>query len=105
MKPIAHKSVTIAGGMSLRYQEVGEGKPLVMLHGWLQSAAEFKHQVSVLAENRRVIALDQSGHGESDKPAGGYRIAHLTADLRETLIALDFLDVDLLGHSMGCSMS
>lgn len=104
-KPIAHKSVTISGGITLRYQEAGEGKPLVMLPGWSQSAAEFKYQIGALAGSRRVIALDQRGHGESDKPAGGYRIARLAADLREVLIALDLHDVDLLGHSMGCSVS
>jgi pimeloyl-ACP methyl ester carboxylesterase len=76
-----------------------------MLPGWSQSAAEFKHQVSALAEGRRVIALDLRGHGESDKPAGGYRISRLAAGLREVLIALDLSDVDLLGHSMGCSVS
>jgi len=103
--PIAHKSVTLSGGMTLRYQEAGEGKPLVMLPGWSQSAAEFKYQVSALAENRRVIALDQRGHGESDKPETGYRIARLAADLREVLIALDLRDVDILGHSMGCSVT
>ena len=102
--PIAHKSVTLSGGMTLRYQEAGEGKPLVMLPGWSQSAAEFKYQVSALAENRRVIALDQRGHGESDKPETGYRIARLAADLREVLIALDLRGVDILGHSMGCSV-
>ena len=77
--PIARKSVTISGGLKLSYLEAGEGKPLVMLPGWSQSAAEFKHQVSALAEGRRVIALDLRGHGESDKPAGGYRISRLAA--------------------------
>lgn len=103
--PIAQKSVTISGDITLRYQEAGEGKPLVMLHGWSQSSAEFKHQIAALAGSRRVIALDQRGHGESDKPETGYRIARLAADLREVLIALDLHDVDLLGHSMGCSVS
>ncbi|MBT3626700.1 MAG: alpha/beta hydrolase [Rhodospirillaceae bacterium] len=102
---IAHKSITISGGVTLRYQEAGAGKPLVMLPGWSQSAAEFKYQIAKFVEHRRVIALDQRGHGESDKPAGGYRIARLAADLREVLIALDLSDVDLLGHSMGCSVS
>ena len=101
----AQKAITISGGVTLRYHEAGAGKPLVMLPGWSQSAAEFKYQVSALAEGRRVIALDMRGHGESDKPAGGYRISRLAADLREVLIALDLHDVDLLGHSMGCSVS
>jgi non-heme chloroperoxidase len=101
---VTHKAVTIPGGVTLRYQEAGAGKPLVMLPGWSQSAAEFKYQVSALAEGRRVIAIDMRGHGESDKPASGYRISRLAADLRDVLIALDLDDVDLLGHSMGCSV-
>ena len=102
---VAHKAVTISGGVTLRYHEAGAGKPLVMLPGWSQSAAEFKYQVGPLAKNRHVIALDMRGNGESDKPKSGYRISRLAADLREVLIALDLHDVDLLGHSMGCSVS
>ncbi|MDA0229232.1 MAG: alpha/beta hydrolase [Proteobacteria bacterium] len=104
-REVIQKAVTISGSVTLRYQEAGAGKPLVMLPGWSQSAAEFKYQMSALAEGRRVIALDMRGHGESDKPAGGYRISRLAADLHEVLIALDLHDVDLLGHSMGCSVS
>ena len=103
--PVARNSVTISGGLTLSYLEAGEGKPLVMLPGWSQSAAEFKHLVRALTEGRRVIALDLRGHGESDKPTGGYRISRLAADLREVLIALYLHNVDLLGHSMGCSVS
>ena len=102
---VARKAVTISGGVTLSYLEAGAGKPLVMLPGWSQSAAEFKYQISALAAGRRVIALDMRGHGESDKPASGYRISRLAADLRDVLIALDLRDVDLLGHSMGCSVS
>jgi len=50
------------------------------------------------------LAIDMRGHGQSDKPAGGYRVSRLSADLREVILALDLHDVDLLGHSMGCSI-
>lgn len=78
--------------------------PLVMIPGWSQSAAEFKHQIDDLSRDHRVIAVDMRGHGESDKPAHGYRISRLAADLRDLLAALDLRDVAVLGHSMGSSV-
>ena len=69
----ALKTVTISGGVTLRYQGAVVGKPLVMLPSWSQSAAEFKYQMNALTEGRPVIALNKHGHGESHKLAGGCR--------------------------------
>ena len=51
-----------------------------------------------------MIAIDQRGHGESEKPGFGYKIHRLSKDLHELLISLDLTDVTVLGHSMGCSV-
>ena len=96
---VAPKEVTIPSGVTLRWLEAGAGEPLVMIPGWSQSAAEFKRQIPLLAHERRVIALDMRGHGESDKPSDGYRVSRLAADLHELFVALDLTDLDLLGHS------
>jgi non-heme chloroperoxidase len=98
------KHVAIAQGISLHYWEAGSGQPLIMIPGWSQSAAGFKRSIDVLAKSRLVIALDMRGHGESDKPAGGYRISRLAKDLHEVIGALGLSSVDLLGHSMGSSI-
>lgn len=97
-------TVTVKDGTRLSYIEAGSGRPLVMIPGWSQSAAEFKHQIDDFAQDRRVIALDMRGHGESSKPDHGYRISRLACDLHEALAALDLAEVDVLGHSMGCSV-
>ncbi|MDX3765206.1 MULTISPECIES: alpha/beta fold hydrolase [unclassified Streptomyces] len=55
-----------------------------------------------LSDSYRVPAVDHRGHGESGKPAYGYRISRLAADLRAFLLALDIRDATLLGHSLGC---
>lgn len=89
---------------TLHYLEAGSGPPLVMLHGWSQGAALFKHQLEGLADRHRVIALDMRGHGESEKPGHGYRVSRLAADLRELIVGLELQSVDLLGHSMGCAV-
>ena len=95
---------TTNDGYRLHYIEAGSGKPLVMIPGWSQTAAQFKHQIDGLSDRYRVIALDMRGHGESDKPTHGYRIHRLSKDVHEFLAANQLTDVTLAGHSMGCSV-
>jgi non-heme chloroperoxidase len=97
-------SFTTSDGVRLHYIEAGSGKPLVMIPGWSQTAAQFKHQLTGLSDKYHVIALDMRGHGESDKPSHGYRIHRLSADVHEFLVARGLKDVTLSGHSMGCSV-
>ncbi|MET0134307.1 MAG: alpha/beta hydrolase [Kibdelosporangium sp.] len=78
--------------------------PLVMLHGWGQTQAMFRHQFTMLAPRRRVITLDQRGHGVSSKPHHGYRIARLAHDAEQLLDHLGIDLADVLGWSMGVSV-
>jgi pimeloyl-ACP methyl ester carboxylesterase len=95
------RRVTV-GDLSLRYLDFGgSGRPLLFLHAtgfhahlWIPYACRF-------AAARRVLCLDQRGHGESDKPATGYRWDEFGHDLLGFLDALDLRDVDAVGHSMG----
>lgn len=91
-------------GAALSYISAGQGKPIVMLHGWSQSAEQFKYQIPVFAEHYQVIAIDLRGHGESEKVPFGYRISRLAKDVQELIIALQLEKPHLLGHSMGCSL-
>jgi non-heme chloroperoxidase len=95
---------TTSDGVRLHYLEAGSGKPLIMIPGWSQTAAQFKHQLEGLSDRYRVIAIDMRGHGESSKPSYGYRIHRLSADVHEFLVANSLADVALAGHSMGCSV-
>jgi non-heme chloroperoxidase len=97
-------SVKTSDGVNLHYLEAGSGKPLVMIPGWSQTAEQFRYQLAGLKDRYRVIALDMRGHGESDKPDFGYKISRLAKDVRDVLLALDLRDVNILGHSMGCSV-
>jgi non-heme chloroperoxidase len=91
-------------GAELSYISVGSDQPIVMLHGWSQSAEQFKYQIPVFAEHYQVIAIDLRGHGESEKVPFGYRISRLTQDIHELLSTLQLQKPHLLGHSMGCSL-
>jgi pimeloyl-ACP methyl ester carboxylesterase len=83
----------------------GEGRALVMLPGLLGHASSlYKYQIEGLCDEFRVIALDPRGHGESDKPEGGYNYYTLAKDLDGFLRALYLNDVTNLGHSGGCKI-
>lgn len=92
-----------SNGISLRYDDTGgDGRPVVLIHGWPLSGASWSEQVPALAEaGHRVITYDRRGFGDSDKPEGGYDYDTLAADLAGLLEALDLRDVTLVGFSMG----
>lgn len=95
-------SITTNDGVRLHYEDAGAGRPLVLIHGWTFSGRFFAPRVPALAAQARVISLDLRGHGRSDKPGHGYRVARLAADLRDLLETLDLRDAVLLGWSLGC---
>lgn len=96
-----------AGEVTLNYEDRGHPEtgaaPLVLLHGYLGSTADWAAVLPRLAERRRVLAYDHRGHGMSGKPgrADAYTFDALTEDLHAFLTGLDLGEVDLLGHSMG----
>ena len=91
-------------GTVITHREAGQGSGLVMLPGWSQTAQTFDGQLAALSRNRRVVAIDHRGHGDSSAPDVGYHIHRLAADVRDVLIAHDLDHIHLLGHSMGCAV-
>jgi pimeloyl-ACP methyl ester carboxylesterase len=102
--PYAEGFVTTNDGVRLHYLEAGTGDPLVLVPGWSQTAEEWKYQLDGLSAHHHVYAVDMRGHGKSDKPDHGYRIARLAVDLHDFLVAKNLTDVTIDGHSMGCSV-
>ena len=97
-------SIHLDSNVTLSALKAGAGVPLIMIPGWSQSSEEWKGSAATLSAVREVIALDMRGHGESDKPDYGYRVYRLAQDLHETINKLEFPTVDLMAHSMGCSV-
>jgi non-heme chloroperoxidase len=82
----------------------GDGRPVVLVHGWPLSGASWSGQVPALTDaGYRVVTYDRRGFGRSDKPgaASGYDYDTLTGDLDAVLTELDLRDVTLVGFSMG----
>ncbi len=80
----------------------GDGRPVVLIHGWPLSAQAWEPQVSVLqAAGYRVVAYDRRGFGRSDKPESGYNYDVLADDLHRVISQCGLQDVTLVGFSMG----
>jgi pimeloyl-ACP methyl ester carboxylesterase len=80
----------------------GNGRPVVLIHGWPLSAEAWVPQVSVLrAAGYRVVAYDRRGFGRSDKPESGYSYDTLADDLKGVMDQCGLQDVTLVGFSMG----
>ncbi len=90
-------------GVDLAWAERGSGPTLVLCHGFTGSSLDFALTADALATERRVVTLDQRGHGHSTRTGRleGYSIGQLAADLGAFIDAVGGGPVDLLGHSMG----
>ncbi len=100
----AQKRFTTSDGVRLAYFEAGVGRTLIFVPGWSQTASMFAPLLQDLSRDHTTIAMDMRGHGFSDKPAHGYRLARLAVDLAEFIDSLSTNDITLIGHSMGCAV-
>lgn len=88
------------GDLTVAYQEAGDGAPFVLVHGFTGSKLDFQDQLPWFADQRRVIAYDQRGHGETSNQQP-YTFDAMVDDLIGLLDVLDLERCDLLGHSLG----
>jgi non-heme chloroperoxidase len=88
--------------IELHYEDVGAGKPVVLIHGWPLSGRSWENQVPALVgAGFRVITYDRRGFGASSQPWNGYDYDTFAADLDALLRYKDLRDVTLVGFSMG----
>lgn len=98
---------TASDGVRLAYHELGEGRPVILLHGLFSDAyvnwIKFGHAGRIAAEGFRVIVPDLRAHGQSDSPHGQqfYPPGILARDLRELIALLGLAEFDLGGFSLG----
>ncbi|MFI1581285.1 alpha/beta fold hydrolase [Embleya sp. NPDC020630] len=88
----------------LYYEEHGEGRPVVLLHGWTMNGTFWSGNVAALAAENRVIVPDFRGHGRSGKTPEGHSLDQYARDIRELVRALDLAEVTVVGWSMGTSV-
>lgn len=88
--------------VTLSYTDEGEGRPVLLVHGFTAPASAWALTVDVLlAAGYRAVTFDRRAHGESETPAHGQRMARHGRDLGELLEHLALEDVLVVGASMG----
>jgi rifampin ADP-ribosylating transferase len=89
--------------VTLAFEDPGDrpGPAVLLLHAWLESLRSFDRLTPALPASHRVLALDQRGHGEADKPADGYDLDTLADDVVAFLDAMGLASVVLAGSSSG----
>lgn len=97
------RSAVLPNGLRLAYVEMGDpdGVPILLLHGFTDSARSWSFTAPYLATGFRVIAPDLRGHGHSDQPEGCYTIPELANDVRFLIEVLDLAPTHVVGHSLG----
>ncbi|OLL73442.1 putative hydrolase [Pseudonocardia sp. Ae168_Ps1] len=97
--------VDVGQGVRLFVQDLGAEHPgttpLVLLPGFGMTHEVWDRQVRLAAATRRVLALDQRGHGQSDAPLDGYDLDTLVRDLVAVLDACGVSRADVVGWSFG----
>jgi 3-oxoadipate enol-lactonase len=87
--------------VELYYEALGQGPPLLFIHGLGASTDTWTFQKDVFASEYRVIAVDLRGHGRSSKPPGPYSIRQMAEDAAALLAALACGPACVVGHSLG----
>src|SRR5262245_57413686 len=88
---ISFADVTLPSGVRLHCAQQGppSGSAVILLHGYSDSSFSFSRVMPLLPPELRVIAPDFRGHGDSDRPASGYRIDDLASDVLQLMDELD----------------
>ena len=100
-----HHDTVVIEGVRLHFVDGGSGAPILLLPGWPESWYAWRYVMPLLAKaGRRVIALDPRGVGDSDRPASGYELRTVAAELHGFVEALRLTangPVDIVGHDLG----
>jgi proline-specific peptidase len=97
---VADQSVEV-NGVKISYQVLGEGHPLVLLHGFGMYKDFWKWNIKELSKELKVITLDIRGCGNSDHPTQQFSMEVLADDVKELLDYLGIEVTHLGGHSFG----
>jgi pimeloyl-ACP methyl ester carboxylesterase len=95
-------------GVGIEYEVTGEGRPVVLLHGFPDSGRLWRHQVPALAAaGFRVIVPDLRGYGRAGQPdaVGAYSLGLLAGDVQAVLAAEQVSRAHVVGHDWGAALA
>lgn len=85
----------------LHYVAQGEGELVILLHGFPEFWYSWRFQIPALARHFKVVVPDLRGYNDSDKPAQGYDLDTLCADVRGLIDSLGYARAHIVGHDWG----
>jgi pimeloyl-ACP methyl ester carboxylesterase len=105
--PDAGRMQTV-NGLSLYVEQHGAGDPVLLVHGWPDSARVWRHQVPFLVVNGfRVVTLDLRGFGRSERPedVAAYSLLNAVGDLVQVLDSANVTRAHVVGHDWGAAVA
>jgi len=94
--------IEVEPNVRLHITDAGEGRPIVLIHGWPLSDEMYEYQYhELIVKKFRVIGITLRGFGKSDKPYGTYDYNVHAADIKKVLDTLKIDNAVLVGFSMG----
>jgi pimeloyl-ACP methyl ester carboxylesterase len=88
-------------GHRVMYRMAGNGPPVVLIHGMVNSSRHWEGVARRLASDYTVIAPDLIGHGDSATPRGDYSLGAHAAAIRDLLAVIGIERATIVGHSLG----
>jgi non-heme chloroperoxidase len=104
LKPAVARAeyIEVEPNVNLHITDAGEGRPVVLIHGWPLSDEMYEYQYNDLINKHfRVVGITLRGFGKSDKPYGAYNYDVHVLDIKRVLGRLNINDAVLGGFSMG----
>jgi pimeloyl-ACP methyl ester carboxylesterase len=90
---------------SVHYEVFGRGRPVILLHGWLESWGLWQETMDFLGTSYRTYAIDFWGFGESDKKRESFTVPDFVDLVNQFMEQLGIKHAPLVGHSMGGTVS
>ncbi len=101
-KMVRAEYIEVEPNVRLHVTDAGEGRPIVLIHGWPLSDEMFEYQYNdLINKNYRAIGITLRGFGKSDKPYSDYNYDVHASDIKKVLDNLKIEDAVLVGFSMG----
>src|SRR6059058_6410176 len=101
MMPTNTSSTARVNGVELGYRLIGEGDPLILLHGGFGTSEMFGPNVDLLAAGRRVIGVDLQSHGRSPAVDRPMRFETMADDVAALIRSLGLERAAIMGFSLG----
>ncbi|MGB5843472.1 MAG: alpha/beta hydrolase [Anaerolineales bacterium] len=90
---------------SVHYEVYGRGRPVILLHGWLESWGLWQETMDFLGPSYRTYAIDFWGFGESDNRRDSFTVPDFVILVNDFMEKLGIKNAPLVGHSMGGTVS